>query len=193
MVKIRKATIDDSTEIARLITTAMTDECCRHFYGPEHTSADFMHFIARLAKATNSQYSYQNTLVATHNGKIVGAAVSYDGAKLAELREAFIKGMKNYFGRDFSNIPDETRAGELYLDSFAVNEEYRRQGIGGELIKATCAKAAEMGITKVGLLVDTKNNAAEQLYISLGFEYAGDNSWGGHDMKHYIYHAAKQV
>jgi DNA-3-methyladenine glycosylase I len=113
MLKIRTATIDDAESIARLITTAMTEDCCRHFYGPEHTSTDFMHFIARLAKATNSQYSYLNTLVATSNGKVIGVAVSYDGGRLKELRQAFIDGMLNYFDRDFSTIEDETEAGEL--------------------------------------------------------------------------------
>lgn len=184
MIKIRKATIDDTESIARLITTAMTDDCCMYFYGSEHTATDFMHFIARLAKATNSQYSYANTIVATNCGKIVGAAVSYDGGKLKELRQAFIDGMRNYFGKDFKNMPDETEPGELYLDSFAVNAEFRHQGIGTELINATCQKAAEMGIHKVGLLVDTNNPSAEHLYTSLGFKEAGSSSWGGHAMKH---------
>lgn len=184
MIKIRKATIDDTESIARLITTAMTDDCCLYFYGPEHTATDFMHFIARLAKATNSQYSYVNTLVALISGKIVGAAVSYDGGKLKDLRQAFIDGMHNYFGKDFRNMPEETQAGELYLDSFAVDAEYRCKGIGSELINATCKKAAEMDIKKVGLLVDESNPSAERLYTNLGFTTVGQSSWGGHSMKH---------
>jgi ribosomal protein S18 acetylase RimI-like enzyme len=184
MIKIRKATIDDTESIARLITTAMTDDCCIYFYGPEHTATEFMQFITRLAKATNSQYSYTNTLVAVVNGKIIGAAVSYDGGKLKELRQAFINGMRNYFGKDLRNIPDETGPGEFYLDSFAVNAEYRHQGIGSELINATCKKAIEMGINKIGLLVDTNNPVAEHLYTSLGFKEVGSSSWGGHSMKH---------
>jgi ribosomal protein S18 acetylase RimI-like enzyme len=187
MVRIRTATIDDTESIARLITTAMTEECCRHFYGPEHTSADFMHFIARLAKATNSQYSYLNTLVATSNGKVIGVAVSYNGRRLKELRQAFIDGMLNYFDRDFSAIDDEAESGELYLDSFAVSEEHRHQGIGSALIKATCKKAADAGVSRVGLLVDKSNPTAEHFYTSLGFKYQNDASWGGHDMKHYVY------
>lgn len=187
MVKIRIATIDDAESIARLITTAMTEDCCRHFYGPEHTSTDFMHFIARLAKTSNSQYSYLNTLVAILNGKIIGVAVSYDGGRLKELRQAFIDGMLNYFDRDFNTIEDETEAGELYLDSFAVSEEHRNQGIGSALIKATCKKAADAGLPKVGLLVDKNNPSAEHFYTSLGFKYQNDASWGGHAMKHYVY------
>ena len=81
-------------------------------------------------------------------------------------------------------MDDETQAGELYLDSLAVLPDYRRQGIAWRLLKATKEKADRMGLPCVGLLVDKGNPAGEALYVSVGFRYANDSSWGGHPTKH---------
>ena len=103
--------------IARLIMEAMNHECCQWFAGPNHTLKDFHLLMTRLVEREDSQYSYLNTLVAiTETNKIVGICVSYDGAKLRELRKAFIEGALEVFGRDFSDMEDETTAGELYID-----------------------------------------------------------------------------
>ncbi len=83
-------------------------------------------------------------------------------------------------------MDDETQAGELYLDSLAVLPDYRRQGIARRLLKATKEKADRMGLPCVGLLVDKGNPAGEALYVSVGFRYVSNNSWGGHPMKHMV-------
>jgi ribosomal protein S18 acetylase RimI-like enzyme len=83
-------------------------------------------------------------------------------------------------------MDDETQAGELYLDSLAVLPGYRRQGIAKLLIKVTKERANSMGIPYVGLLVDKGNPSGEALYSSVGFRYANDSMWGGHQMKHLI-------
>ena len=73
--------------------------------------------------------------VAEFDGKIVGAIVGYDGANLHELRATTYSIIYKCLGHT-PTIPDETEAGEFYLDSIAVFLEYRRLGIGKELIKA---------------------------------------------------------
>lgn len=189
MINIRQAAIADSSEIAGLIMEAMNPECCKWFYGPEHTDIDFHSFLSELVEATNTQYSYLNTLVAEDNDtkEVAGMLVSYDGAKLHQLREPFIEGVKREFGRDFSHISDETQAGELYFDSLCVKEMYRHQGIATRLLKAGIEKAHQMHQPYAGLLVDKINPKAEHLYTSLGFKVVGENSWGGHAMKHMVY------
>ena len=140
--------------------------------------------MTSLVKAEKSQYSYRNTIVAADKEKVVGALVSYDGARLHELRTAFIDGMKSVFDKDFSQIDDETAAGELYLDSLAVNPDYRKRGIASRLLLASAEKARRLGIPRVGLLVDQSNPSAEHLYRSVGFHYVEDAVWGGHKMRH---------
>ena len=186
-VHIVEGTKDQAAEIARLIMTAMTDDCCLYFCGDGFGLNDFHKMMTMLVERENSQYSYRNTLVAMDGDKIIGISVSYDGARLHELRRAFIEAAKKYIGKDHSGMDDETQAGELYLDSLAVLPEYRHQGIARKLLKGTKERANRLGLPCVGLLVDKDNPIGEALYTSIGFRYINDNQWGGHPMKHLIW------
>ena len=186
-VHIVEGTKDQAAEIARLIMTAMTDDCCLYFCGDGFGLNDFHKMMTMLVERENSQYSYRNTLVAMDGDKVIGISVSYDGARLHELRRAFIEAAKKYIGKDHSGMDDETQAGELYLDSLAVLPEYRRQGIARKLLKVTKERANRLGLPCVGLLVDKDNPIGEALYTSIGFSYINDNQWGGHPMKHLIW------
>ena len=187
MIEIKAAKKEQSASIARLIMMAMTDDCCLHFCGVGYGLDDFYRMMTSLVEREDSQYSYKNTLVAMDDEKVVGVAVSYDGARLNELRQAFIEAAKEQIGKDHSGMDDETQAGELYLDSLAILSEYRRQGIARKLLRATKEKADQMGLPCLGLLVDKGNPAGESLYASVGFRYVNDSNWGGHPMKHLVF------
>ena len=198
MVEIVKATKEQAPEIAYLIMMAMTDDCCLYFCGEGYGLDDFYKMMTLLVEREDSQYSYKNTLVAVdgdrsatigdacQSKKVVGISVSYDGGRLHELRRAFNEAAKVHVGKDNSGMDDETQAGELYLDSLAVLPECRRQGIASRLIKATKERADRIGLPCVGLLVDKGNPSGEALYTSVGFRYANDSQWGGHEMKHLV-------
>ena len=197
-ISIREARPEEAGRIADLIIMAMTEECCLHFCGPDHDIDDFRRVMTSLVARTDTQYSYLNTLVAIEEtapvpgvsapGCIVGICVSYDGALLHQLRQAFIDAALYEWGMDHSSIPDETQAGELYLDSLAVDPAYRGRGIARLLLEASVEKSKRMNLPSTGLLVDVGNPRAEALYNKVGFRYAGTNSWGGHGMKHYVLH-----
>ncbi|MBR1427978.1 MAG: GNAT family N-acetyltransferase [Prevotella sp.] len=186
MVEIREATKEQATDIAQLIMMAMTDDCCLHFCGEGYGLEDFRRMMTSLVMREDSQYSYQNTLVAVCDDTVVGISVSYDGARLHELRRAFIESAKASIGKDHTMMDDETQAGELYLDSLAVKPAYRRHGIATQLLRATKERADRMGIPCLGLLVDKGNPDGESLYSSVGFRYVNDSQWGGHPMKHLV-------
>ena len=186
MIEIREASKSQAAEIASLIMTAMTDDCCLYFCGEGYGLEDFRKMMTMLVEREDSQYSYQNTLVAMDAEQVVGISVSYDGGCLHELRRAFIEAAKEQIGKDHSGMDDETQAGELYLDSLAVRPEYRCQGIARKLLLATKERANLLGLPRVGLLVDKDNPIGEALYTSVGFQYVNDNQWGGHPMKHLI-------
>jgi DNA-3-methyladenine glycosylase I len=186
MIEVREATKNLAAEIACLIMTAMTDDCCLYFCGEGYGLEDFRKMMTILVEREDSQYSYQNTLVAMDAEQVVGISVSYDGGCLHELRRAFIEAAKEQIGKDHSGMDDETQAGELYLDSLAVLPEYRCQGIARKLLLATKERANLLGLPRVGLLVDKDNPVGEALYTSVGFQYVNDNQWGGHPMKHLI-------
>ena len=115
---------------------------------------------------------------------MIGVCTAYDGACLHQLRVAFVEGCLARFNRDFGNMDDETAAGELYVDSLAVDVRYRGKGIAKALLRATIEKAKQLQLPAVGLLVDKGNPKAERLYTSVGFQYVDDNQWGGHAMRH---------
>ena len=185
-ISIRGARPDEAARIADLIIMAMTEECCLHFCGPGHDIRDFRRVMTSLVSRSDTQYSYNNTLVATIEDNIVGICVSYDGALLHLLRQPFIDAAQQEWGMDHSSIPDETQAGELYIDSLAVDPDYRGRGIASLLLRATIDKSRALGLPSTGLLVDLGNPKAEALYNKVGFQYAGTNSWGGHGMKHLV-------
>jgi len=185
MIEIREATKSQAAEIARLIMTAMTDDCCLYFCEEGYGLEDFFNMMTMLVEREDSQYSYKNTLVAIDGNKVVGISVSYDGGRLHELRRAFIEAAKEHIGKDHSGMDDETQAGELYLDSLAVLPEYRRLGIAKKLVMTTKKRADHMRL-RLGLLVDKDNPEGEAFYTSVGFQYEGDSQWGGHEMKHLI-------
>lgn len=177
----------DAPLLARLIMEAMSAECCRHFYGEDHTEEEFHEMMTSLASRDDTQYSYRNALCALdEDEQVVGICVCYVGARLHELRRPFIEEVSRRFGRDFSSMPDETEPGELYLDSLCVAEAHRGQGIATTLLHAASRWASAKGIAKVGLLVDYANPKAEKLYRSVGFEYIEDKEWGGHRLKHFV-------
>lgn len=186
MIEIRPARLQEAADVARLIMVAMTDECCLHFCGAGSTLEDFHRMMTLLVERDDSQYSYRNTLVALDADRVVGIAVSYDGALLHPLREQFYRHARQFLHRDPAGMADETQAGELYLDSLAVDVLYRGRGIATALLDATEKRACQLGIPLVGLLVDDGNPRAQRLYGSVGFEQAGTNEWGGHPMKHLV-------
>lgn len=183
-ITIRQASPAQADAIARLIMEAMNHDCCRYFAGPQHTLDDFHRLMTRLVERPDSQYSYQNTLVAMAGDTLAGICVSYDGALLHTLRRAFIDGARAAFGIDHGGMDDETQPGELYVDSLAVAERFRGQGIAALLLRATTVKARQLGLPTTGLLVDKGNPRAERLYTRLGFRFVNDTIWGSHPMKH---------
>ena len=187
MIEIKEAVIEQAAEIADLIMTAMTDECCLYFCGEGYGLEDFRRMMTMLVEREDSQYSYRNTLVAMDDNRVVGISVSYDGGLLHQLRRAFIEAARECLGKNHGNMEDETQAGELYLDSLAVLSGYRRQGIATSLVLATKKRADLLGLPCVGLLVDTANPKGQLFYDSIGFRQVEENRfWGGHSMKHLV-------
>lgn len=178
-INIRDAKKSDAPIIAQAVAMAIGDEEAMKKYCGE----DYIALLTKIAEHKDSQYSYRNVLIAEIDNTPVGAAIGYDGAKLHELRATTFSIIHNELGRTPS-IPDETQAGEFYLDTIAVLPEYRGTGIGRQLIAAMCEKAFSQEHYCVGLIVDLDNPRAEALYTSLGFTCVGIKTFFGHKMRH---------
>lgn len=187
-IVIRNAVATDAPQVARLIMEAMTDECCRHFYGDSHNSMEFLSMMTDLVRRGDTQYSYNNTICAVSGNLVVGILVCYDGGQLHRLRSPFIEETLRRFGSDFNDMPDETEDGELYIDSLAVADGYRRHGIARHLFLDAEDRAEALGIPILGLLVEKDNDRAKSLYNKVGFRYVNDRKWGGHTLSHLQLH-----
>ncbi len=66
-----------------------------------------------------------------------------------------------------------TAAGEAYAGNVAVEESFRRRGVGAALVRGLAAAARSRGCAFLSLEVRVSNTAARALYESLGFRDMG--------------------
>ena len=165
--------------IAKAVAMAIGDEEALRAYCGD----DYLAVLTEVARREGTQYSWLGVLVAEVDGTPAGAIVGYDGALLEVLREGTYAVIREYLGRT-PTIPNETEAGEFYLDSVGVLPQFRGLGVGRSLLSEMTQRALAEGHERVGLIVDFANPRAEALYNLLGFERVNATTFLGHDMWH---------
>ena len=145
---IEKARPEHAPLIAKAVMMAVGEEICNDFAAPDHTLADVEKLFTTLAAMPDSQYSFNNTLVAIDSatGEVMGLCVAYDGGRLHTLRRRFFEQVREQLSRDMEGMADETDAGEFYLDTVATFPGHRGKGIATALINATIARADEANL-----------------------------------------------
>ena len=178
---IRQASKEEASQIAELFMLAWPVDEILESNGL--TCEQLHESITLIAANEKTIYSYENTLVAEIDGKVVGAMCAYDGADYQRLKQPIV----DVLGPDcgFAKMK-ETEAGEFYLDSVGVLPEYRGRGIASRIIDAQCERAASLGHKVAGLIVDIDKPQVEALYSRLGFTYLDDKDFFGHTMKHMV-------
>ena len=180
-VSVRPATREDARVIAEAVAMAIGSESAVLYCGE-----NYLDVLEEIALEKGTQYSYENSLIASVGGVPAGAICGYDGALLYQLREKSLSIIRKY--NPSIHVPDdETEAGEFYLDSVGVLPEFRGHGVGTALLQAMTAKAHADGHEHVALIVDQDNPAAERLYARLGFQRAGIRMFFGHTMWHMLH------
>lgn len=170
-VSIRSANPGDAPDIAWAVLEALDMDTSRA-----------REWAAECARE-DSLYSWKNTLVAETDGKPVGWLVSYPGDIYGDLR---IKTWNRLWKladkdkRDFSEIPEETRPGEYYIDTIAVNPRFRGHGIGKSLINEALRKGMEEGYHNFGILVSPSKPSLQSYYAACGFNYCNSTTFFGH-------------
>ena len=62
-----------------------------------------------------------------------------------------------------------------YIEDVIVDENLRGQGIGEALMRESMRIAGELGVANIGLTSNPRREAANQLYLKLGFEQRQTN------------------
>ncbi|MCE6988480.1 GNAT family N-acetyltransferase [Dyadobacter sp. CY323] len=179
---IRPATPEDANAVAPLLILALGH--IAGIFAQSENHEDAIPFVKSFFEAPDNQYSYANTLVFEDETGVIGSATSYDGALLHKLRQPVLDKLREVMP-DF-NPDDETDAGEYYLDCVCVDPNQQEKGIGKKLILAFCERAADLGFSRAGLIVDKVNPEAKKLYEKLGFEVGGEKDFMGHRYFHMI-------
>lgn len=173
---IRPAEPEDYSQVAPLIVQAMEDLACTFVNSKnvEHAYPLFEHFF----QLPENQYSYKHTLIFEADGVIAGSLITYDGGMLSKYRIPFLEYIKKHYDVQDLIIENETMPGELYIDTLSVSPKFQGQGIGKRLLHAAKNVATQIGLTKIGLLVDYKNPDAKRLYLALGYKSVGKKQLG---------------
>ena len=178
---IRQAHKEEAAQIAELFMLAWPVEEILESTGLAYEQLH--ESITLIAANEETIYSYENTIVAEIDGKVVGAMCAYDGADYQRLKQPIVGALGPDCG--FAQLK-ETEEGEFYLDSVGVLPEYRGRGIASRIIEAQCERAASLGHKVAGLIVDIDKPLIEALYARLGFTYLDDKDFFGHTMKHMV-------
>jgi ribosomal protein S18 acetylase RimI-like enzyme len=180
--KIRKTTKADCDYIAACLLLAM-EEILYNFTGHRNYQIvkDLMlHFV----KTENNQYSYNNCLVAEHEGKVIAAVNYYDGSDLVKLRQPILDYIRANYNSAF-NPEMETEEGEIYIDSLGVNPLWQGKGLATQLLRQIITEFALRKGKTVGLIVEPENEKARRLYLKLGFSFAGMKTLAGKRFEHF--------
>lgn len=180
-MNIRKAKVQDASEIAALMCLAMK-EIVYQFIGEQSTQKAII-FLEQLVKKKGNQYSYENCWVAETNGSIVGVINLYNGAKLEELRLPVIQFLKSEYDNEYQ-LEDETKPGEIYIDTIGVRLDQQGKGIGSKILNFIIKEYPNQTL---GLLVDKDNPSAKRLYLKLGFKSKEKITLGGKEMERLQY------
>lgn len=90
------------------------------------------------------------------------------GTFLVAERDGQVVGVLFYMVRHIESCSQVTR-NILFIDSIAVDDRYRGQGIGHQLLDHVAALREEKQYDGVELQVNAKNAAARQMYARYGF------------------------
>lgn len=180
-MQIRKATFNDSEGIVDLILLATKDVVYSYLEDNNYNNARA--FMQYWAQRKNNLYSYQNCWLVEKNGKITAVANIYNGARFKELRRPILQYLKEKHNR-ILNPEDETKAGEYYLDTLAVDTKMQDKGTGTRMLNFLINEYVIKQQQALGLLVDIKNPKAKQLYLKLGFKPDGKKTLLGIPMEH---------
>ncbi|MFF2481858.1 GNAT family N-acetyltransferase [Paenibacillus sp. NPDC058071] len=174
---IRPALKEDIEQVMPLLHDAIGSIACS-LAGVED-EAEAMNILKEFYVQENNRISYRNMIVFESDGVAAGMLLCYGGDKVESLDAPFIDRIKKETGREHTITP-ETRPGEFYLDSIAVDGRYQGQGIAKKLMAAFEAKALQEGYSLVSLIVEQYNDRAHALYSKQGYSEDGELTLSGH-------------
>lgn len=166
----RPATPEDAHFIAHYVLAAL------HFIELETPLSpqqqQMVEALVPVVQQKGMLYSYLHAEIAQFNDQPIAMLLRYEGQNFREYRERTFAQLPFYTAEELAAMDDETKAGELYIDSLAVHPTYRGRGIAQSLLTRAVSRAKELQLSAT-LLVDPDNPKARALYERCGFRGDG--------------------
>ena len=179
---IKNAQKQDAKICIKLLNLAMEDIAYKLSGYDDPVKSD--EILEKFFKSETNRLSYKNVYVYKRDDVIIAAMCAYFGGDVAKLDREISQHL-NALGKD-AQIEKECFDDEFYIDSIAVDEKFRRQGLAKELILHSFAKAKELGYKKVSLIVDINKPKVRKFYESLGFKFNTKKIINLHEYDHMI-------
>ena len=179
---IKNAQKQDAKICIKLLNLAMEDIAYKLSGYDDPAKSD--EILEKFFQSETNRLSYKNVYVYKRDEQIIAAMCAYFGGDAWQLDREISQHLKA-LGKDVQ-IEKECFDDEFYIDSIAVDEKFRRQGLAKELILHSFAKAKELGYKKVSLIVDINKPKVRKFYESLGFKFNTKKIINLHEYDHMI-------
>ena len=179
---IKNAQKQDAKICIKLLNLAMEDIAYKLSGYDDPARSD--EILEKFFKSETNRLSYKNVYVYKRDDVIIAAMCAYFGGDAWQLDSEISQHLKA-LGKD-AQIEKECFDDEFYIDSIAVDEKFRGQGLAKELILHSFARAKELGHKKVSLIVDVNKPKVRKFYESLGFKFNVKKIVNLHEYDHMI-------
>lgn len=179
---IYEAKKENVKECVALLRLAM-DDVAYHLAGTnDEVLCD--EILSNFFKSENNRISYKNIYVFKIDGTIAGAVCVYHGKNLDVLDKEILE---NPYRKDGSfMLEKECNDDEFYIDSIAVDKNFRSRGIATKLINHIFCIAKAKKFHKVSLIVDENKPKTMRFYENLGFKFIKERLIYNHKYNHLI-------
>ncbi|EHJ08460.1 GNAT family N-acetyltransferase [Staphylococcus simiae] len=181
---IRQATISDCPTIAQLIYIVWQD--MELDMVKEIPKAQVIDAIIKSCTEVTYRTYYQHIWVYEVGGEIAGCIIAYNANKELTYEQNWTTlDLPLHIKKFGSPLPvKEAKDNEYYIETVAVFDRFRRQGIATKLITYLLQQQPTL---LWSLNCDKYNEQAFKLYQKVGFTYEDDITLYGHDYYHMVY------
>ena len=171
---------EDCPKLAELIYIA-SDGVVEFMFHELIAGTSPVQIVAQNMARDPDHHSYRDTIVAEFEQKVIGMALFYHSRHhaISEEMKAFIPAERL---EHLKHILTERVENSLYIDTLCVDENFRGNGVGGELISLTQQKALEQGFKSLSLIALADNTNAHRLYYRCGFEIVSHVEMEAHEL-----------
>ena len=179
-VNYRTGRIEDCSRVAQFVYIA-SGGVVEFLFHDLIAGVSPIQLVTHNLEKDTGYYTYKNTFVAEDDSGVIGVSFYYPAQYHVisdEMRSFFPADRIEHLEHILSGRVDDS----LYIDTLCVDENFRGNGIGQELISLTRQKAIDQGFDSLSLIALADNTDAHRLYFRCGFEIVSNVEMEPHEL-----------